>query len=149
MAEILSIYNGEKQSEVVALGYSPNDRVYEASVYFLPYAEVADLDHISARQMIEALMKVAYLAAGHQAFLGDLPIDYGKFLDSRLLFRTHGQNLRYRKLLAASSQSLVRCSLRVENNKGIVQFSHRPNATKEQESFATGQMTFYLPDRYL
>ncbi|MBI2021968.1 hypothetical protein HYS93_03800 [Candidatus Daviesbacteria bacterium] len=146
IVEILSIYRGEKQSEVIALGDSPEDGVYEAAVYFPPYNEVEDLDHVSARQMIEALMKVAYLVAGHQAFIGELPIDYRQFLDSRLLFRTQRHNLRYRKLLAAGSKSLLRCNLSIENNVGIFQFSHRPNVDREQESFATGQMRFYLPE---
>lgn len=145
IAEILSIYNGEVQSDVVEVGYDPTNSSYEAAVRFQPYSEIATLTHVSAKQMIEALMKVAYCVGGHQAYLGNLSLSYPEFLKRRLDFLTSGHDLKYRKLLIAGSQSLVRCQLVVQENVGTLIFTNRPQATKEQESFATGRMSFYLP----
>lgn len=143
--EILGVYTGELQSEIVEVGYDPSGQVYEAAVYFPPYSEIPDLTHVSARQMIEALMKAAYCGAGHQSRLGSFPLDYRDFLSRRLEFRTRAHDLRYRKLLIAGTQSLLRLQLSTEGDSCTVIFSHRPGAAKEEESFATGKMTFYLP----
>lgn len=145
LAEILSIYNGEVQSDVVEVGYNPTNSSYETVVHFQPYSEAPTSTHVSAKQMIEALMKVAYCVGGHQAYLGNLPISYSEFLGRRLDFLTSDHSLKYRKLLTGGSQSLIRCQLFVQENGGTLVFTNRPQATKEQESFATGRMSFRLP----
>lgn len=144
--EILGVYTEDLQSEIVEVGYDPSGQVYEAAVYFPPYSEIPDLTHVSARQMIQALMQAAYCDAGHQAYLGNFPLSYEEFLTRRLDFRTREHDLKYRKLLVAGTQSLLRFRLSVEGtNSCTVTFSHRPKVGKEEESFATGKMTFYLP----
>lgn len=143
--EILAIYSGEMQSEIVEVGYDKEGQIYEAAVYFPSYSEIPELSHVSARQMIQALMQAAYCGAGHQAYLGNFPLTYEEFLARRLDFRTREHDLKYRKLLRAGTQSLLRFTLSVEDNTCTVIFSHCPGATKEEESFATGRMTFYLP----
>lgn len=145
--EILAIYNAEVQSAVTAVGYDVESRVYEAAVYLPPYAEIPDLSHVSARQMIQALMQAAYCGVGQQAYLGNFPLSYEEFLTRRLDFRTREHDLRYRKLLVAGTQSRLRFQLAPPlRNSCTVVFSHRPGVGKEEESFATGRMTFYLAD---
>lgn len=143
--ETLDIYTGERQADVTSVRYEPDTETYEAAVYFPPYSESRDLGHVSAKQMIEAMMKVALCGAAHQAHLKNLPFAYDEFLKLRLLFRTLEHDIRYRKFLATGSQSLLRYNLSFKDNACTVNFGHRQNAEKEGESFATGRMTFYLP----
>lgn len=145
IAEILDIYNGELQSDVVEMGYDSVSHAYEVAIRFLPYSEMRGLTHVSARQMTEALMKTAYCVAGHQAFLGNLPLTYEEFLERRLDFLTRYQDIMYRKLLVAGSVSLARCHIQIQGDACKVIFTHRPRAISDQKSFATGEMEFYLP----
>lgn len=143
--ETLDIYTGERQADVISVKYEPDTKTYEAAVFFPPYNESRNLGHVSAKQMIEAMMKVALCGAAHQARLKNFPFAYDEFLKLRLLFRTLEHDIRYRKFLATGSRSLLRYNLSFKDNICTVDFEHRPNVGKEKKSFATGRMTFYLP----
>ncbi len=146
VTEVLSIYSGMKQSNVVAVGFDKESGSFEAAVYFPPYTEMTVLDHVSARQMIEALMKAAYCGAAHLAYSGELPINYEELLANRLIVRTLKHDIRYGKLLNPHTQSLLRFQISTEGNRATVHFTHRPNVSEQERSFATGRMVFYLPN---
>ena len=137
--EALDFYNGEQQSDVVALGQIGEGK-YEAAIKFSQYSEIKDLAHISAKQMLEALMKASLCAAADQAYKGNCPLSYEDFMLNRPLFRTDNHDISFTKLLKAGSQSLLRFSLRFERNKCIVDFCR---GDKEEDVFATGNMIFY------
>ena len=144
--EVLSVYNGERQADIVGVGYDEDTNAYEVSVNFLRYTEIGDLGHVSAKQMIESMMKAVYCGVGNEAYSGRLPINYREFLDNRLNFRTKGHDVRYRKFLSAGTCSLLKFRLSFENNTCTVNFEHRLKAEEKEKSFATGKMTFFLPE---
>lgn len=144
--EVLSVYRGERQANVVAVGYEADSNAYEVSVNFPQYSEIGDLGHVSAKQMIEAMMKAAYCGVANEAFSGKLPISYREFLDNRLNFRTKEHDIRYRKFLGSGTRSLLRVKLSFKDNTCTANFENRPGAEDKDKSFATGRMTFYLPE---
>lgn len=145
LEETLNIYTGEIQSQVMALGYNPNTDIYEAAIHFPKYSEIHDLEHVSAKQMIEGIMKAAYCAAAHKAYMGVFVMDYKKFLSRRLEFRTASQNIKYRKLLAFGSQSLLHFQFATKGKTGVFILSNPENMSDDEQPFATGSITFYLP----
>lgn len=144
--EVLSVYRGERQANVVGIGYEADTNAYEVSVNFPQYSEIGGLGHVSAKQMIEAMMKAVYCGVANEARSGKLAINYREFLDNRLNFRTKGHDIRYRKFLGSGTCSLLRFKLSFENNTCIANFENRPKAEEKEKSFATGKMTFYLPE---
>ena len=143
--EVLSLYRGERQANIVGVGYDADTNAYEVSVNFPKYSEIGDLGHVSAKQMIEAMMKAVYCAVANEASSERLPINYKEFLDNRLIFHTKGHDIKYRKFLGSGTRSLLRLRLSFEGNKCIVNFENRLDAEDKEKSFATGKMTFYLP----
>ena len=143
--EVLSVYRGENQANVVGVGYEADTNDYEVSINFPQYSEAQEQDHVSAKQMIEAMMKAAYCAVANEAYSGKLPISYREFLNNRLNFRTKGHDIRYRKFLGFGTCSLLRFRLSFKDNTCTVNFENRPDAEEAEKSFATGRMTFYLP----
>lgn len=87
-----------------------------------------------------------WFVAGRQAYTGNFPMDHKEFLANRLKFRTAQQNITYRKLLAFGSQSLLHFRFTTEGNSGTSVFSRPDNVSEDKLPFATGTMTFYLPE---
>ena len=143
--EVLSLYKGERQADVVGVGYENDTNAYEVSIHFPQYSEIGDLGHVSAKQMIEAMMKAVYCAVGNEAYFGKLPINYKEFLNNRLIFRTKEHDVKYRKFLGHGTCSLLRFRLSFKDNTCIANFENRLDAEDKEKSFATGKMTFYLP----
>lgn len=143
--EVLNIYKGERQADVVGVGYDRDSNAHEVSVNFPQYSEIRDLRHVSAKQMIEAMMKAAYCAVANEAYSGNLSISYREFLDNRLNFRTKEHDIKYRKFLGFGTCSLLRIRLSFKDNTCTANFENRPGAEDKEKSFATGRMTFYLP----
>lgn len=142
--EVLNIYKGERQADIVGVGYEPDSNAYEVSINFPRYSE-GDIDHISAKQMIEAMMKAVLCGAANEAYFGKLPMNYREFLNNRLNFRTKEHDIKYRKFLGSNTCSLLRFRLFFNDNSCTVNFENRLGAEEAEKSFATGRMTFYLP----
>ena len=143
--EVLNIYKGERQADVVDFGYDTDANAYETSINFPQYSEIEDLGHVSAKQMIEAMMKAVLCGAANEAYSEKLPINYKEFLNNRLNFRTKGHDIKYRKFLGFGTCSLLRFRLSFNDNTCTANFENRPRAEDKEKSFATGKMTFYLP----
>lgn len=127
------------------MGYETDSNAYEVSVNFPRYSEIGDLGHVSAKQMIEAMMKAVLCGAANEAYSERLLISYSEFLDNRLNFRTKEHDIRYRKFLGSGTCSLLRVRLSFKDNTCTANFENRPGAEDKERSFATGKMTFYLP----
>ena len=95
--------------------------------------------------MIEAMMKAVLCGAANEAYSGKLQINYKEFLNNRLIFRTKEHDIKYRKFLGFGTCSLVRFHLSFKDNTCTANFENRPGAEEAEKSFATGRMTFYLP----